>query len=86
MNIPVTPGAQQLVPQFAKGGDMQVFTQISQRYAKMRPETPAYNFISTEFRKTIGDIMNGADVDAWLDKAVNHIDGNIQGADGYTKN
>ncbi|MCH4189989.1 sugar ABC transporter substrate-binding protein [Bifidobacterium tibiigranuli] len=86
MNIPVTSGAQQLVPQFAKGGDMQVFTQISQRYAKMRPETPAYNFISTEFRKTIGDIMNGADVDSGLDKAVNHIDGNIQGADGYTKN
>ncbi|WAT12157.1 hypothetical protein O0R44_10120 [Bifidobacterium longum subsp. infantis] len=52
----------------------------------MRPETPAYNFISTEFRKTIGDIMNGADVDTWLDKAVNHIDGNIQGADGYRKN
>ncbi|MCI1225282.1 extracellular solute-binding protein [Bifidobacterium sp.] len=86
MNIPVTTGAQQLVPQFSKGGDMQVFTQISQRYAKMRPETPAYNFISTEFRKTIGDIMNGADVNTWLDKAVNHIDGNIQGADGYTKN
>ena len=30
--------------------------------------------------------MNGADVDTWLDKAVNHIDGNIQGADGYRKN
>ena len=86
MNIPATTSAQQLVPQFAKGGELQVFTEISKRYAKMRPETPAYNFISTEFRKTIGDIMNGADVDTWLDKAVNHIDGNIQGADGYTKN
>ena len=86
MNIPTTEGAQKLVPEFSDGGDMQIFTEISKKYVKMRPETPAYNFISTEFRKTIGDIMNGADVDTWLDKAVNHIDGNIQGADGYRKN
>ena len=86
MNIPATKGAQKLVPQFANGGDMQVFTEISRRYVKMRPETPAYNFISTEFRKTIGDILNGADIDTWLNKAVNHIDGNIKGADGYRKN
>ncbi|PJM78519.1 extracellular solute-binding protein [Bifidobacterium scaligerum] len=86
MNIPTTKAAQQMVKPFAKGGDMQIFTEISEKYVKMRPETPAYNFISTEFRKTIGDIMNGADVNTWLDKAVNHIDGNIQGADGYRKN
>lgn len=86
MNIPTTEGAQRLVPEFSDGGDMQIFTDISKRYVKMRPETPAYNFISTEFRKTIGDIMNGADVNTWLDKAVNHIDSNIQGADGYRKN
>ena len=86
MNIPATKGAQKLVPQFANGGDMQVFTEISKQYVKMRPETPAYNFISTEFRKTIGDILNGADIDTWLNKAVNHIDGNIKGADGYRKN
>lgn len=85
MNIPATAKAQQMVPQFAKGGDMVVFTRISRKYVTMRPATPAYNFISTEFRKTIGDIMNGADTDSWLNKAVNHIDGNIAGADNYRK-
>lgn len=85
MNIPTTAKAQRMVPQFAKGGDMVVFTRISRKYVTMRPATPAYNFISTEFRKTIGDIMNGADTDSWLNKAVNHIDGNIAGADNYRK-
>jgi multiple sugar transport system substrate-binding protein len=36
-----------------------------------------------EFAKTMNDIINGADIQASLDKAVNHIDGNIKGADGY---
>ena len=85
MNIPVSDAAQEMVPEFAEGGEMRFFVDLSKKYVKMRPETPAYNFISTEFRKTIGDIMNGAPVDQWLDKAVNHIDGNIRGADGYTK-
>lgn len=85
MNIPASAKAQQMVPQFAKGGDMVIFTKISSKYVVMRPATPGYNFISTEFRKTIGDIMNGADTNSWLDKAVNHIDGNIAGADNYQK-
>ena len=85
MNIPSTVGAQNLIPEFASGGSMQIFTKISSKYVKMRPETPAYNFISTEFRKTIGDIMNGSDATSGLNKAVNHIDGNIKGADGYVK-
>lgn len=85
MNIPSTAAARKLLPEFSPGGSMEVFTRISRKYVMMRPETPAYNYISTEFRKTIGDIMNGADAQSGLNKAVNHIDGNIKGADGYTR-
>ncbi|MFT8788053.1 MAG: extracellular solute-binding protein [Bifidobacterium psychraerophilum] len=83
MNIPASQAARDMVPEFSAGGVMEIFVEISKRNVKMRPETPAYSFISVEFAKTMNDIINGADIQASLDKAVNHIDGNIKGADGY---
>ena len=54
-----------------------------QEYAVLRPETPAYAVISTTFETAAKDIMNGADVQETLDRAVAEIDANIASNDGY---
>jgi multiple sugar transport system substrate-binding protein len=42
----------------------------------LRPVTPGYPFIATEFTKTAQDILNGADPKKSLDQAVKDIDAN----------
>ncbi len=49
----------------------------------MRPETPAYPFIATEYGKAVQDILAGADPQTALDKAVKAIDANIKSNGGY---
>jgi multiple sugar transport system substrate-binding protein len=75
-NIPATDGAAATVPGYEKGGKYDVFRQISAKYALIRPPTPGYPFIATEFTKTMQDIFNGADPKGALDKAVANIDDN----------
>ena len=48
----------------------------------LRPITPGYPFIATEFTKTAQDILNGADPKQALDQAVKNIDAN-QKSNGY---
>jgi multiple sugar transport system substrate-binding protein len=48
----------------------------------VRPVTPGYPFIATEFTKTAQDILNGADPQKALDQAVKNIDDN-QEANGF---
>ena len=56
---------------------------FSREYAVMRPETPAYPFLSTEYGKAVQDILAGADAKTALDKAVKAIDANIKSNGGY---
>ena len=49
----------------------------------MRPETPAYPFIATEYGKAVQDILAGAEPKTVLDKAVKAIDANIKSNGGY---
>ncbi|WP_242504631.1 sugar ABC transporter substrate-binding protein [Promicromonospora panici] len=81
--IPATEGATEASEYFGPEGDLRPFVELSQEYALLRPETPAYAVISSTFEKAGKDIMNGADVQSTLDGAVAEIDANIQSNDGY---
>lgn len=83
-NIPTTDAAAAMVPGYEAGGTNDAFRQYAKKYAVMRPETPGYPFIATEFTKVAQDILNGADVKAALDQAVKNIDAN-QKANNYFK-
>jgi len=75
-NIPATDAAAATVPGYQSGGENQVFRDYSKKFAVLRPVTPGYPFIATEFTKTAQDILNGADPKAALDQAVKDIDAN----------
>ncbi len=75
-NIPTTDAAAAEVPGFEPGGENDIFRQYSKKFTVMRPETPGYPFIATEFEKVAKDILNGADPKTALDQAVKNIDAN----------
>ena len=81
--IPATAGAAEASEYFAEGGVLAPFVELSERFAMLRPPTPAYAVISSTFEKAAKDIMNGADVQSTLDTAVSDIDANIASNDGY---
>jgi multiple sugar transport system substrate-binding protein len=83
--IPATEAAAALVPGFEEGGNLAVFREFSEKFAVLRPETPAYPFIATEFTKATQDIINGGDPQQSLDSAVKAIDANIKSNGGYTQ-
>jgi multiple sugar transport system substrate-binding protein len=83
--IPATDAAAALVPGFQEGGNLAVFREFSEKFAVLRPETPAYPFIATEFTKATQDILNGGDPQQSLDAAVKAIDANIKSNGGYTQ-
>lgn len=81
--IPATEGAAEASEYFGPDGVLRPFVELSQQFAVLRPETPAYAVISTTFETAAKDIMNGADVQETLDRAVQEIDANIESNDGY---
>ncbi|ANP74603.1 Putative substrate-binding transport protein [Cryobacterium arcticum] len=83
--IPATDAAAALVPGFEEGGNLAIFREFSAQSAVLRPETPAYPFIATEFTKATQDIINGGDPQGTLDSAVKAIDANIKSNGGYTQ-
>ena len=80
--IPATDAAAATMPGFKEGGPDQIFRQYSQKFALIRPPTPGYPFIATEFTKTAQDILAGADPKKELDQAVSDIDANLK-ANGF---
>jgi multiple sugar transport system substrate-binding protein len=81
--IPVTETAAAQVEDYAPGGKYRVFYDFADRFAELRPVTPAYPFISSTFQKAYADILSGGDPETVLDKAVADIDNNIQQNGGY---
>ena len=59
--IPSTDAAAATVKGYETGGENDIFRQLSKKFAVVRPVTPGYPFIATEFTKTAQDILNGAD-------------------------
>ncbi len=83
-NIPATDAAAAKVEGYQSGGENQIFREYAKKFAVLRPVTPGYPFIATEFTKTAQDILNGADPKQALDQAVKNIDAN-QKSNGYFK-
>lgn len=74
--IPTTATAAQSVEGYATGGENEIFRQLSEKFTVVRPVTPGYPFMATEFEKMTQDIINGADVQTALNAAVKNIDAN----------
>ena len=74
---PATTAAAQQTKGYETGGQFNVFLKEAQKFAVVRPVTPAYPYISTVFSKTAMDILAGADVKGALDQAVSQIDTNL---------
>ena len=58
------------------GEENEIFLDYAKKFAVLRPVTPGYTFIATEFTKTAQDILNGADPQKALDQATKNIDAN----------
>jgi multiple sugar transport system substrate-binding protein len=81
--IPATSTAAELTTNYAEGGPLAVFFELSAEQALIRPATPGYVVIALEFEKALADIANGADVQDSLDAAVDAIDNDIEANSGY---
>lgn len=81
--IPATEDATEISEYFSEGAPLEPFLTLSEMFALERPPTPAYPVISNVFENAAKEIMNGADVQATLDQAVQEIDTNIENNDGY---
>ena len=81
--IPATPSAAQMTENYAEGGPLAVFFELSERQALVRPVTPGYVVAAKVFEKALSDIANGADVPDTLDAAVDEIENDIEANSGY---
>ena len=81
--IPGNTAAVDQLPNFGANGKYRVFLELAQKYAVVRPVTPAYPFISTTFQKACQDILAGGDTKKVLDKATSDIDNNIKSNGDY---
>lgn len=81
--IPATSTAAAMTQNYAEGGPMAVFFELSNQQALIRPPTPGYVVMALVFEKVLADISNGADVQEALDAAVDEIDADIEANNGY---
>ena len=81
--VPSTLSAAAMTENYAPGGPMEVFFELSNAQALIRPPTPAYLSAALTFEKALADIANGADVAGALDAAVDEIDADIEANKGY---
>ena len=81
--IPANKEAAEQLPEWAPGGKYRVFLELADKFAVVRPVTPAYPFISSTFAKATQDIIAGGDPKQILDKAVTDIDSNIKTNGNY---
>lgn len=81
--IPSTASAAAMTEKYAPGGPLEVFFELSNAQALIRPATPAYLSAALTFEKALADIANGADVETTLDAAVDEIDADIEANNGY---
>ncbi len=81
--IPSTRSAAAMTKNYAPGGPLEVFFDLSKEQALIRPPTPGYPTMALIFEKALADIANGADVEATLDAAVDEIDADIEANGGY---
>ncbi|MFO7681150.1 MAG: extracellular solute-binding protein [Chloroflexota bacterium] len=81
--IPSTLDAAALTENYAPGGPLEVFFELSKQQALIRPPTPAYLSAALTFEKALADIADGADVADALDAAADEINADIEANGGY---
>jgi multiple sugar transport system substrate-binding protein len=81
--IPSTTSAAALTKNYAEGGPLVAYYDLSAEQAYMRPVSPGYVVAAKVFEKALADIANGADVVDTLDAAVDEIDADIERNSGY---
>lgn len=75
--VPTTAAAADLTENYKEGGPFRVFYEMSDRFALLRPSTPGYLRISSEFEQAGLKIRDGGSVQDALDDAVDAIDQDI---------
>ena len=81
--IPSTLSAAALTENYAPGGPLEVFFELSNSQATLRPPTPAYLSAALTFEKALADIANGADVVEALDAAADEINADLEANNNY---
>ncbi len=81
--IPSTPTAAEMTETYKEGGPLNVFFELSNQQALVRPVSPGYVVAAKVFEKALADIANGADVADTLDAAVDEINTDIERNGGY---
>lgn len=81
--IPTTAGGAALTEDYREGGPLRLFYDMAERYAVVRPETPGYLTISSQFEQAGLKIRDGGNVQDALDDAVDAIERDIQDNNGY---
>ncbi|MGQ4484228.1 sugar ABC transporter substrate-binding protein [Streptomyces sp. SAS_281] len=82
--IPATDAAAQQIADYQPGGKFDVLVDFARKYAMVRPATPAYPYISTEFEKATKDILAGADPKDALGQTAKSIDNNLKTNNYYS--
>ncbi|WP_299538087.1 extracellular solute-binding protein [uncultured Streptomyces sp.] len=82
--IPATDAAAREIADYEPGGTFDVLVDFAREYAQVRPATPAYPYISTEFEKAAKDILAGADPKKALGQAAKDIDSNLKTNNYYS--
>lgn len=80
--IPTTRGAAALTANYKVGGKYRAFFDMTKN-AVLRPQTPAYLVISSQFEKAVAKLRDGGDVQNALDDAVDAINKSINDNKGY---
>jgi multiple sugar transport system substrate-binding protein len=81
--IPTTTDAAALTEQYKEGGPFRSFYEMAEAFALVRPETPGYLTISSQFEQAGLQIRDGGDVQNALDDAVDAIEQDIQDNGNY---
>lgn len=81
--VPTTSAGAALTENYAEGGPYRVFFDMADQYAVLRPATPGYLRISSEFEQAGLKIRDGGNVQDALDDAVDAINQDIEDNSNY---
>lgn len=81
--IPTSLAAADLTEDYGVDGQFRVFFDMAEAFAKVRPETPGYLTISSQFEQAGLSIRDGGNVQDALDDAVDNIEQDIADNDGF---
>jgi multiple sugar transport system substrate-binding protein len=81
--IPTTSGGAEMSEDFGEGSVFRDFYDMAERFAVIRPPTPGYLTISSQFEQAGLRIRDGGNVQDALDDAVDAIERDIESNNGY---